>query len=82
MKGMYDAFSKLLKSATISANYNKRVNSAPAIGSSSLPASVFTQEQNLAPRLEYLSVEAINIYNSMFGRYSLGLESYTIRFCL
>ena len=65
---MYDAFSKMIKNATITANYNKRNNSASTVGTTTVLASSFAQNQSLPPlSLSYLSSNAANIYNSMFG---------------
>lgn len=65
---MYDAFSKMIKNATITANYNKRANSIPAVGTTTLPTSIFVQDQSLPSlSLGYLSSNAANLYNSMFG---------------
>lgn len=64
---VYDAFNKLLNSATIHGNFNQRINAAPASGISNSAASIFTQPHSSALNLAYLTVEAVNIYNSMFG---------------
>lgn len=64
---VYGAFSNLYNNATVHANFNNRVNAAPSNGITNVPTTIFAQDQTFAPQLGYLSVESVNIYNSMFG---------------
>ena len=64
---VYEAFRKLWTNAAIHGNFNQRINATLENDISNIPASIFTQPKSSSFNLSYLTVDAINIYNSMFG---------------
>ena len=64
---IYESFSNLYARGVIKGSYIGRISSSPSSGIYTTPVSIFEADMVSAPVLGYLSVEAVNIYNSMVG---------------
>ena len=64
---VYESFSNLYSKGIIKGSYNGRISSCPSASMPTTPLSVFEADKISAPTMGYLSVEAVNIYNSMVG---------------